>query len=239
MYSENFTLSENTNCSVKDGWNRHESALTHFSTFNTVNSSYWLQHEKDSTQFFSALSQGTLESVTWYRPSQNEDYGFSNNDPSAGAKFIDSFFSTVQASSLWQQNKLAVFVTFSDANGMFDHVPPYMGDRFGPGVRVPAFMVSPFHMRSLGGNSSVNSQPYEHYSWFKMLARRFGIGQSALQSMWGNTRYTAALDLTTSFPLAAPGQAPTYSNTNGAAQTAQFMEFVVAAVVLVCGLLLL
>ena len=241
-YSENFTLSENSNCSVKDGWNRHESALTHFTTFNTVNSTYWLQHEKDATQFYTALSQGTLEQVTWYRPSQNQDYGFSNNDPSAGSAFVDKFFSTVQASSLWQQNKLAVFVTFSDANGMFDHVPPYVGDRFGPGVRVPAFMVSPYHLRSLGGNSSVNSQPYEHYSFFKMLARRFGISQSALQTMWGNTRYTATLDLTTSFPLAAPGQSPTYNNVNGnaaTARTSRVMEAVVAAMLLVCSLLLL
>ena len=118
-YSENFTLSENSNCSIKDGWNRHESALTHFTTFNTVNSSYWLQHEKDASQFWAALSSTSLEQVSWYRPSQNEDYGFSNNDPSAGATFIDNFFQKIYASSLWQQNKLAVLVTFSDANGMF------------------------------------------------------------------------------------------------------------------------
>lgn len=102
-------------------------------------------------------------------------------------------------------------------------------------------MVSPYHLRSLGGNSSVNSQPYEHYSFFKMLARRFGIAQSSLQTMWGNTRFTAALDLTTSFPLAAPGQQPTYNgggNNAASGRVSHVVEAVVAAVVLVCGLLL-
>ena len=213
-YSENFTLSENTDCKVKDGWNRHESSLQHFSTFNVLNSTYWLQHQKDSSQFYSALASGSLEQVTWYRPNQYHDYGFSNNDPAAGAALVDSFFASVYASPLWQQGQLGVLVAFSDANGMFDHVPPYVGDRFGPGVRVPAFFVSPYHNRTMQP-TGVNSSPYEHYSYFKMLARRFGIASSSLQAMWGTPRFLAAADLTSSFPLAAPGQTPTYSGNNG------------------------
>ena len=33
-----------------------------------------------------------------------------------------------------------------------------------------------------------------------MIARRFGMNSTLLQQIWGNTRYTAAADLTLSFP---------------------------------------
>ena len=232
-YAENFTIGENSNCSASHtGFNRHENALLHFSTFDIVNNSYWLQHQKDASQFYAALSSNTLEPVSWYRPSQNEDYGFSNNDPSAGSQFINNFFAQIYASQLWQQNKLAVLVSFSDTNGMFDHVPPYVGDRFGPGLRVPTFMVSPYHRRSLGGISSVNSSPYETYSWFKMLARRFGISNAALQSLWGSTRYLSSMDLTTSFPQSAP------STSGSAARVSHVLEAALAAVAIACALLL-
>ena len=102
-----------------------------------------------------------------------------------------------------------VIFTFANANGLFDHVPPYVGDAYGPGLRVPTIIMSPFHKVGSTAGVPVDSTPYEHYSIFKMLARRFGVSQSALQSIWGTTRFMAAGDLTSVFKNAA---GPTPSN---------------------------
>ena len=157
----------------------------------------------------SAFCLYVLLSSQWYAPAQTHDYGFSNNNPAAGNAFVDSFMANITSSALYQAGKLGVIVTFSDANGMFDHVAPYVGDRFGPGMRVPTIFVSPYHTRSV--NKAVNSDPYETYSIHKMLARRFGLNTALLQQLWGTTRYLAAADLTASFPAGSGG-------CNGAAQ---------------------
>ena len=196
-----------------------------------------------------------------------------NNDPSAGGAFVDKFFQQIYASPLWQANKLAVLVSFSDTNGMFrpraalrgrsvrahshtlcrqcarlsplysmhcarqphSHclLLPLLSAASGPGLRIPTFMVSPYHQRSLGGQSSVNSQPYETYSWFKMLARRFGISNSSLQTMWGQARYLSSMDLTTSFP-----QGTSNPSSGASVAYAPAMQVAVAAILAVTALLL-
>jgi phospholipase C len=93
----------------------------------------------------------------------------------------------------------ALFLMYDENDGWFDHVPPptapagtpgeyltatpsatlepdYAGQTLGiagplgPGVRVPAIMISPF---SRGGN--VVSEIFDHTSQLKLLAERFGV----------------------------------------------------------------
>ena len=216
-YSEDLLGAEAVNCtqSGQRQFNVHEQPFQHFSTFTSPTDPYWTQHQQDGNAFFPKLYSGQLEQVTWYAPAQTHDFGVSNNGPAQGTAFLDAFMANITAAPLWQQGKLGVIVTFSDANGMFDHVAPYVGDRFGPGLRVPTIFVSPFHNRS--NNAAVNSQPFEHYSIHKMLARRFGIPQSSLQTMWGQTRFLAAADLTASFPTSGSSSTPSQP-INGASQ---------------------
>ena len=73
-------------------------------------------------------------------------------------------------------------------------MPPYAGDRFGPGLRVPTLLVSPLHS---GGY--VNSNPYEHLSIIKMLQRRFGLpmtgGADGANPLLGAARDRSTRDL--------------------------------------------
>jgi len=83
-------------------------------------------------------------------------------------------------------------------------VPPYAGDVYGPGVRVPLVVISPYH-RSGG----VNSQKYEHLSIIKMIQTRFGLsqtgGQDGYNPLMGQARDQAARDLANSFNEGAAG----------------------------------
>ena len=196
-----FLAYEATNCrySGQREFNVHEEPFAHFGAFDANSSSnssaYWALHQKDTSDFFNNLNAGTLEQVSWWNAAQTHDYGLSNGDINHGNAFIDSWFANLTATTKWKAGKVMVMVTTISPSGSFDFVPPYAGDRFGPGLRLPFVVASPYHVQ--GG---VNKDSYEMYSMFKMVARRYGIADQELINLWGQPRFTAARDLTASFP---------------------------------------
>src|SRR5260370_28033050 len=89
---------------------------------------------------------------------------------------------------------MVVIVTYDENGGFWDHVPPPRGpgasDRFGPGSRIPAVIVSPF-----APHGFVDKTAYDTTSILKFITRRFDLEPPA----GGRERagdLTAALDLT-------------------------------------------
>ena len=72
------------------------------------------------------------------------------------------------ASPLWQSS--ALFLTYDEGGGYFDHVAPPQVDAYGLGLRVPMLVVSPWAKRGY-----VSGQLYEHASILKFIERRFGL----------------------------------------------------------------
>jgi phospholipase C len=100
----------------------------------------------------------------------------------------------IRKSALWP--KVAVIVTYDENGGWWDHVPPPHGpgwsDRWGPGTRVPAIIVSPYARRGY-----VDKTPYDTTSIIKFITRRFGL--EPLPGVRANTG-----DLTNAFDFAQP-----------------------------------
>ncbi|MEU8204468.1 phosphocholine-specific phospholipase C [Streptosporangium sp. NPDC049046] len=105
----------------------------------------------------------------------------------------------------------AVFVTYDENDGFFDHVPPpvppdgtpgeFVGGRpIGLGMRVPMIVVSPW---SVGGH--VCSQTFDHSSTVRFLETWLGIEAPDI----GAWRRTVAGDLTSAFDFARPEAWPT------------------------------
>ena len=67
-----------------------------------------------------------------------------------------------------------MIVTYDENGGCWDHVPPPTGagwgDRWGPGSRVPAFLIGPGVRRG-----HIDSTSYDTTSVRKLIARRFGL----------------------------------------------------------------
>jgi phospholipase C len=63
-----------------------------------------------------------------------------------------------------------VIVTYDDFGGWYDHVAPPRIDRWGPGGRVPAIIVSPWARRG-----HIDHTPYDHTSVMAFLEWRFGL----------------------------------------------------------------
>lgn len=83
----------------------------------------------------------------------------------------DKMADTINAlikSPLWQSS--ALFLTYDEGGGYFDHVAPPQFDAYGAGFRVPMLVVSPWARRGY-----LSGQLYEHASVLKFLERRFGL----------------------------------------------------------------
>ena len=69
-----------------------------------------------------------------------------------------------------QWNGMAIIVTYDENGGFWDHVPPPVGDRWGPGTRIPAIVISPFARRGYIDHTS-----YDTTSIIKLVTRRFDL----------------------------------------------------------------
>ncbi len=85
-----------------------------------------------------------------------------------GQKKMAQVANALIGSSAWTSS--ALFFTYDEGGGFFDHVAPPQADAYGLGFRVPMLLVSPYARRGY-----VSGQLYEHSSVLKFLERRYGL----------------------------------------------------------------
>jgi acid phosphatase len=130
------------------------------------------EHLKDGSDFLRDIENGTLPQVSFYKPvgifTQHPLY----TDLVSGDAHIDDVLNRLRGSPQW--NDMAVIVTYDENGGFWDHVPPPRGpgwsDRFGPGTRIPALIISPYAKRGF-----VDKTAYDTTSILKFITRRFDL----------------------------------------------------------------
>jgi len=144
-------------------------------------------HLKDYNDLVAGIDRGELPAVSFYKPqgSLNEHPG--NTDVISGDQHIADLLSRIKASPLWAST--VVIITYDENGGWWDHVAPPRGDRWGPGSRVPAIIVSP-----LAKKGFVDHTYYDTTSIIKLVTLRFGLEPLAGVRA-GAGDLTAALDL--------------------------------------------
>jgi phospholipase C len=104
------------------------------------------QHLKDGgmngTAFIQAIDSGVLPQVTFYKPQGNLNEHSGYADVLSGDKHIVDVIAHLEKSPQWAH--MLVLVTYDENGGLWDHVAPPKADRWGPGSRIPAFVISPF-----------------------------------------------------------------------------------------------
>jgi len=130
------------------------------------------RHLKDYADLERDIVQGTLPQVVFYKPTGRVNEHPSYTDLASGDEHIDHLLTRLRNSPQWA--KMAVIVTYDENGGFWDHVPPPTGpgwgDRWGPGTRVPALIISPHAKRG-----HVDKTPYDTTSIIKFITRRFGL----------------------------------------------------------------
>ncbi|MGB7846898.1 MAG: alkaline phosphatase family protein [Candidatus Acidiferrum sp.] len=158
-----------------------------------VNTPLLKQRAADTSQFLSDAANGTLPAVSWVLPPE----GAGEHPPESSCKgenWTVQVLNAVMQSPEW--NSTAVFITWDDYGGLYDHVPPPQVDRLGLGPRAPLLIISPFAKRGY-----VSHTVYEQSSLLKFVERRYH-----LQPL--TTRDIAASDMLDSFDFSQPPQPP-------------------------------
>jgi len=126
------------------------------------------EHLKDVDDFLAALRSGNLPAVAFVKPigANNEHPGYANL--LQGQKYVATLVKAVQDSAVWKDT--VIIITYDEGGGRWDHVPPPQGDRWGPGIRVPAIIISPYAKRRF-----VDHTTYETTSILKFIEARWGL----------------------------------------------------------------
>ena len=109
--------------------------------FDTVQADHQLADIQPVTNFYSQAKSGKLPAVSWVVPSGE----VSEHPPgpvSYGQSYVTSLINAVMSSPDWDST--AVFLTWDDWGGFYDHVAPPSVDQNGYGLRVPGIVISPY-----------------------------------------------------------------------------------------------
>jgi phospholipase C len=109
--------------------------------FTTVQQDGQLSDIKDVTNYFAEAKSGSLPSVSWIAPAAQD----SDHPPAsiaAGQTWVTRLINAAMQGPEW--NSTAIFLTWDDWGGFYDHVQPPIVDENGYGLRVPGLVISPF-----------------------------------------------------------------------------------------------
>jgi phospholipase C len=118
-------------------------------------------------QFLTDAQTGNLPAVSWLLPPQADG----EHPPASmcqGENWAVSVLNALMQGPEW--NSTAVFITWDDFGGFYDHVAPPQIDQFGLGPRVPLLIISPY-----AKSGYVSHDAYDHTSILKFVETRYHL----------------------------------------------------------------
>ena len=139
--------------------------------FTTIEETGQQENIRDHGDFLRAVERGTLPSVSWIVPGNAEsEHPQSSKGISAGMTYVTRMVNAVMRSPLWGRS--AIFLTWDDWGGFYDHVNPPLTDENGYGLRVPGLVISPYARRGY-----IDHQMLTFDAYLKLIEDRFLSGQ--------------------------------------------------------------
>ena len=137
--------------------------------FVDVHQDKQLNHVKSSDNFLAQAAAGTLPAVSWVVPSEvNSEH--SPQRVSMGMGWVTSLVNAVMQGPDWKST--AIFVSWDDWGGLYDHVVPPTVDQNGYGIRVPGLLISPYARAG-----SIDHQTLSFDAYLKFIEDVFLNGQ--------------------------------------------------------------
>jgi phospholipase C len=125
--------------------------------FDTVNANHQRGNIQSVTNFYAAAKKGKLPAVSWVVPSGS----VSEHPParvSDGVAFTTSLINAVMSGPDWDST--AIFLSWDDWGGFYDHVVPQVVDANGYGLRVPGLLISPYARRGYIDHQTLSFDAY-------------------------------------------------------------------------------
>jgi phospholipase C len=128
--------------------------------FTTVHQDNQLGNIQTLTNFFTAAKNGTLPAVSWIDPNGT----VSEHPPalvSAGQTYVTGLINAIMQSPDWSST--AIFLSWDDWGGFYDHVVPPAVDQFGYGMRVPGIVISPYARQGFIDHQVLSHDSYTQF----------------------------------------------------------------------------
>lgn len=142
-----------------------------FSTLDAINhirnSPLWQTNVVPDSTFVTDAAAGNLPAVSWLVT------GTENDHPKGCAICASENWAVNQINAIMQGpdwNSTAIFMTWDDFGGFYDHVPPPVIDQYGLGPRVPLIIISPYAKQGY-----VSHTQYEFSSILKFIEELYGL----------------------------------------------------------------
>jgi phospholipase C len=129
-------------------------------SFDTVRADGQEGNIRSVHDFYAAAARGDLPAVSWVVPSGP----LSEHPPSpvsAGQAYVTSLVNAVMNGPDW--GSTAIFLSWDDWGGFYDHVPPPVVDQNGYGLRVPGMVISPYARAGLVDHQTLSFDAYDKF----------------------------------------------------------------------------
>jgi len=152
----------------------HHQAFNYFANYKEGTGAR-KKHLRDEAEFIDTAKNGHLKAVSFVKPigEENEHPGYAS--VAAGSKHLVELLQAIDQGP--QAEDTLVIITYDEFGGAWDHVPPPgqgktsgAYDKFGPGTRIPAILVSRHF-----DDSSVDHTQYDTTSILATIERRFDL----------------------------------------------------------------
>jgi phospholipase C len=137
--------------------------------FTDVHQDGQLGNIRPLKSFYRAARAGRLPAVSWITPNGRN----SEHPPalvSTGQSYVTRLVNTIMRSPEWPST--AIFLTWDDWGGFYDHVQPPVVDENGYGLRVPGLVISPY-----ARTGYVDHQTLSFDAYLKFIENDFLNGQ--------------------------------------------------------------
>ena len=150
-------------------WKVYSSTVSWLKNFEYVQSSPTAKANfVPATEFVTDVKNKALSQVSWIIGAPGGDE-HPSADVSVGQDSVaNDIVNNIGGSAYW--GSAAIFITWDDFGGFYDHVSPAQVDKYGYGFRVPCLVISPFAKKGFL-DDAIN----DHTSILKFVESRFGL----------------------------------------------------------------
>jgi len=128
--------------------------------FDTVRQDGQLANVQTVANFYTQAKKGRLPAVSWVVPSNT----VSEHPPasiSAGQAYVTSLINAVMSGPDWDST--AIFLSWDDWGGFYDHAVPPTVDQNGYGLRVPGLVISPYARKGFIDHQTLSFDAYAKF----------------------------------------------------------------------------
>ena len=138
----------------------------------------WSTRTGDQNQFDSDAMSGNLPAVSWLTP-PNERTEHPPYSSCYGENWTVDKINSIMQGPDWATT--AIFLTWDDFGGFYDHVAPQQIDKYGLGPRVPLIVISPYARAG-----AIIHTPYEFSSVLKFIEKNFALPSLGARDVTAN-----------------------------------------------------